>query len=110
MSLRTTFTGAIDTKLAEARTDGKDWVLTDNLANITSGLTAAANKGQRKFTLTYSATYQPADLRLLGPLWEAYKSGIYEGLASQDIMGNEVIVKLNTSDQLSTSIDLTFSF
>lgn len=110
MSLRTSYTGALDTKLAEARADGKDWVLTDNLAGITSGLTAAANRGQRKFTLTFAATYQPADLRLQGPLWEAYKSGILEGLASQDIMGNEVVVKLNTADQLATNIDLQFSF
>jgi hypothetical protein len=110
MSLRTTYTGAIDAKLAEARADGKDWVLTDNLAGITSGLTAAANKGQRKFTLNFAVTYQPADLRLLGPLWYAYQSGIIEGLAAQDIMVNECVVKLNTSDMLSTSIDLAFSF
>jgi len=110
MSLRTTYTGALDTKLAEARAAGRAWVVTDNLAAITSGLTAAAGKGQKKFTLNYAVTYQPADLRALGPLWEAYKSGILEGMASENLMGNEVVVKLNTSDQLSTTIDLSFSF
>jgi secreted protein with Ig-like and vWFA domain len=110
MSLRLTYTGALDTKLAQARTAGSDFVGVDNLAAITTGLSAAAAKGQKKFTLNYPVSYQPADLRLLGPLWEAFKSGVEQGLAAQDIMGNEVVVKLNTSDQLSTSIDLSFSF
>lgn len=110
MSLRTTYTGALDTKLAEARDAGSDWVTVTNLAGITTGLTNAANKGQRKFTLNFAATYQPADLRLLGALWLAFQSGVLQGLASEDVMNNEVTVKLNTSDQLSTSIDLVFSF
>lgn len=110
MSLRTDYTGAMDTKLAEARAAGRDFVLVTNLASITSGMAAAAAKGQRAFTLTYGVTYQPSDLRLEGPLWEAYRSGILEGLASEDIMNNEVGVALNTSDTLSTSVDLNFDF
>lgn len=110
MSFRTTYTGALDTKLAEARAAGQTFVVTTNTAAINTGLTDAANKGQKKFTLTYSVSYQPSDLRLLGPLWEAFKTGVEQGLASQDIMGNEVTVKLNTTDNLATSVDLVFTF
>ena len=110
MSLRTDYTGALDTKLAEARSNGFTFIKTTNLADITSGMAAAAAQGKKKFTLNFSVSYQPSDLRLLGPLWLAYKSGIMEALASEDIMENEVTVELNTSDQLATSIDLNFDF
>jgi hypothetical protein len=110
MSLRTNYTGALDTKLAEARAAGVTAVATTNLAAITSAMTAAANRGQKKFTVSYSVSYQPADLRLLGPLWEAYKTGVMQALAAEDLMFNEVVVSLNTSDQLATSIDLKFQF
>lgn len=110
MSLRTTFTGALDTKLAQARDSGYDSILITNLADITSEMTAAANAGNKKFTVNVIVTYQPADIRLLGPLWEAYKTGVIQALASEDLMVNEVAVSLNTSDQLETSIDLKFTF
>jgi hypothetical protein len=110
MSFRTTYTGALDTKLAQARQAGSDFISVTNAAAITTGLTDAANKGQKKFTLNYSVSYQPSDLRLLGPLWEAFKTGVEQALASQDIMGNEVTVALNTTDNLSTTVDLKFTF
>lgn len=110
MSLRTSYSGALDSKLAEARTSGRDFIIVTNLASITSSMAASAAKGTTKFTVTLSVSYQPADLRLLGPLWYAYQSGVLEGLAQQDIMGNEVVVALNVSDNISTSIDLKFSF
>jgi hypothetical protein len=110
MSLRTGYTGTLDTKLASARTAGNTFIVVDNLATITSEMAAQANKGVKAFTLVYATTFQPDDLRLMGPLWEAYKSGILQGLSSEDIMGNEVIVSLNTSDSVSTRINLKFSF
>lgn len=110
MSLRTDFTGSLDSKLAEARAAGRTAIVTTNLAAITSAMSTSAAAGKKKFTVSYAVSYQPADLRLKGPLWEAYKSGVLEGLASEDIMGNEVTVELNTSDQLNTSVDLKFSF
>ena len=110
MSLRTDFTGAFDTKLAQARQAGYDFITVTNLANITTGMATAAGQGKRKFTLNYTVTYQPQDLRLLGPLWNAFKSGIIQGLAEEDIMVNEASVALNTSDSLTTSIDLLFDF
>lgn len=110
MSLRTTYSGALDAKLAEAREAGKDSVLITNLASITSAMTAAANAGKKKFTVNIPVTYQPADIRALGFLWFAYQTGVVEALASEDVMMNEVSVSLNTSDQLATSIDLKFQF
>jgi len=109
MTLRTTFTGALDTKLAEAKTAGYTWAVVDNLAAITTEFTTSANKGVRKFTVNLPVSYQPEDLRLLGSLWSAYQTGIAQGLAEQDIMVNEVVIKLNTADQMTTSIDLSFS-
>jgi hypothetical protein len=110
MSFRTTYTGALDAKLAQARAAGNDFILVTNLAAITTELTNAANKGQKSFTISYDVTYQPSDLRAQGPLWKAYSTGILEALASQDIMNNEVTVKLNTADTLSTKVDLIFNF
>ena len=110
MSLRTDYTGAFDTGLAEARAAGSDFVLVTNLASITSDMALAADQGKREFTLNYTVTYQPSDLRLLGPLWRAFQTGVTEGLASEDLMLNEVTVSLNTSDSLSTSVDLIFDF
>jgi hypothetical protein len=110
MSLRTDFTGSTDAKLAQARQAGHDWVTIDNLAQIQTDMAIAAGQGKRVFTLNYTATFQPSDLRLEGPLWDAYQSGISEGLTSEDIMQNEVTIKLNTSDTLGTSVDLDFDF
>lgn len=110
MSLRTSYSGALDAKLAEARDSGYDAVLVTNLADIAADMAAAAASGKKKFTVNFSVTYQPADLRLKGPLWEAYKTGVEQALASEDLMGNEATVELNTTDQLNTSIDIKFSF
>ena len=110
MSLRTGYTGATDAKLALARQAGYDFIIVTNLAQITTDMAAAAAQGKRKFTLNYTASFQPQDLRLEGPLWDAYQSGIYEGLTTEDIMQNEVTVVLNTSDTVSTSVDLVFDF
>ena len=110
MSLRTTYTGTLDAKLAEAREAGRDWVLTTNVAAITSAITSAASSGKKSFTYTASAAFQPTDLRLLGPLWEAHKTGILQALAEEDLMFNEVSVELNTSDQTQTQIDVNFDF
>jgi hypothetical protein len=110
MSLRTDYTGALDTKLAAARTAGFTFITVDNLADITTQMTAQADKGVKEFTLTYSLSFQPDDLRLGGCLWDAFKTGVIQGLASEDIMTNEVTVTLNTSDQVTTRVDLNFSF
>lgn len=110
MSLRTTFTGALDAKLASARDAGSDSVLVTNLAAISAAITAAANAGKKKFIVNIPVTFQPADIRALGLLWFAYQTGVIQALASEDIMVNEAQVVLNVADQLATSIDLKFQF
>ena len=110
MSLRTIYTGAIDTKLAEARAAGRTFVLTTNLADITTAMTNAANSGIKDFTYTEAVAFQPADIRLEGCLFEAFKTGVLQGLAEEDLMGNEVTVTLNISDATTTRIDIAFKF
>ncbi len=110
MSLRTDFTGATDTALALARASGVTFVATTNLAAITTEMASNAAQGKRTFTLNYDVSFQPDDLRLLGPLWKAFQTGVIQALAVEDIMNNEVTVSLNTASTSSTSIDLTFDF
>jgi len=110
MSLRTDYTGALDVKLAAARTAGYDFIITDNIADISTQIVAQADKGVKTFTLTFATTFQPDDLRLEGCLWDAYRSGVQQGLYEQDIMANEVSVSLNTSDTVSTRVNLNFTF
>ena len=110
MSLRTDYTGSLDTKLAEARTTGRSSVLVDNLAYIQSEMAAASAKGLKKFTVTISIGYQPQDIRVGGNLWSAYQSGIQEALYSEDLMNNDVSIELNTTDTVETKADLVFTF
>jgi secreted protein with Ig-like and vWFA domain len=110
MSLRTDYSGALDVALAAARTAGYQQVTVTGNATISSALITAAGKGQKSFTVNLTLSYDPADLRLEGPKWEAYKSGMAEGLAENDIMSNEYTITLNTSDSVSTSVDIIFSF
>lgn len=110
MSLRTDFTGAYDTKVAEARAAGRTSIVTDNMAFITSEMATAAAAGNSTFTVTITVGYQPSDIRTAGNLWSAYKSGIEEALSSEDVMSNEVTVALNTTDAITTQVDLNFTF
>jgi len=114
MSLRSNFTGALDAKLAEARAAGRNVVIDRNnepdpVSGLSNAMAAAALQGKKSFTYNAPATFQPEDLRLDGDLWQAYRSGILQGLFEQDIMANEVDVKLNVSDQVNTSVDIIFS-
>ena len=115
MSLRTDYTGTLDTKLAEARAAGRAIVIDsanepNPIAGLTTAITAAANAGQKTFTYTASVGYQTVDLRREDALWDAFRTGIIQGLAEQDIMVNESAVSLNVSDQLSTQVDINFTF
>lgn len=110
MSLRTDYTGAYDSKIAEARAAGLTLVGTTNLATITTEMATAAAAGLQTFTVTLAIGYQPQDIRAGGNLWEAFKSGCLQALAAEDIAGNEVTVTLNTSDTVTTSVDLNFTF
>ena len=117
MSLRTTYTGAFDSKLSEAIAEGRKNIIPDPVgapttpaAALSNAMTTAANSGQKTFTYTITAAYQPTDLRDEGPLWEAYRTGIREGLAVQDIMDTEYAIVLDTSDALTLYVNINFSF
>lgn len=110
MTLRTDYNGALDTALLASRAAGRTWVVTTNSAAITTALVAAGTSGKKVFTFTAGVDFQPTDLALLGPLFEAHKTGILQGLAEQDLMGNEVTVLLNTADASTVKIDLSFTF
>ncbi len=110
MTLRTDYNGALDTALLASRAAGKTWVITTNSAAITTALVAAGTAGKKVFTFTAGADFQPADLKLLGTLFEAHKTGILQGLAEQDVMNNEVTVSLNTAYASTVKIDLYFTF
>jgi len=110
MSLRTDFSGTRDTKIAEARVAGRTWVLTDHLVDLQTGMSAAANQGLKDFKLEYAVSYQTQDLRLGGSLWGAFKTGVIEGLAVEDIMVDESAVTLNTSDNVNTFVAIDFTF
>lgn len=110
MSLRSDFTGSFNSKIAEATQSGYTLIKVDLISSIQTEMSSAASQGKRQFTLNYGVSYQPQDLRLDGPLWSAYKTGILQAFASEDISISEVSVSLNTLDTVSTSIDLTFSF
>ena len=116
MSLRSIYGGALAAKLEEARLEGRKLVIdSTNEPNPVPGLeaafVAAANSGKKTFTYsTSSIGFQPADLRLQGPLFDALKTGIIQGLAEQGIGYSEMIIALNTLDQQDTKIDMTFMF
>jgi len=110
MSLRTDYTGALDTKLQEAHDAGVTFIATTNLVFIGTEIANAAASGLKDFTISLTPTFQPTDLRLEGNLWSAYQSGVLGALAVEGIMNNEVGASLDTTDALTLLMDLTFSF
>lgn len=110
MTLRTDYTTAFDVTMNAARVAGKTLIDTTEAATITAALVAASAAGQKVFTVTVTATYDPADLRLLGPKWFAFKSGIEEAIYAGDIISSEVTVAENLSDASIFQVDLAFSF
>ena len=112
MSLKTDYldgaTG-FNAKMADAAAAGRQWVV-DNGANITQSLQANAAKGLKEFTVSLVVTFEPNNLRLQGIHWQSFRSGIIEQLSSEDIFTYECEVKLNTSDNIETRIDLEFNF
>lgn len=80
---------------------------------ITTGLQTNAAAGLKVFTITVPTTYLPAALRGNkgdNLILKAYLSGITEQLSNQLIYDFECTPTLNTSDTVTTSIDLNFNF
>jgi hypothetical protein len=110
MSFRADYTGALNTKLAEARTAGYTFIKTTKATEITAALVAAAASGKTTFTYTATVTYQPADIKLGLDLWSAHKSGMEQAFAENDIMLNEYTIELNLTDATITQVDIDFTF
>ena len=110
MSLRTDYTGALDTALSASRLAGFESITITSLASITTQMATAAAAGLKTFTITLAVAHQPTDMRSEGPLWDAYRSGILQGLYSEDLMGSDIEVVIDLSDTLVTSVSLNFDF
>ena len=110
MSLRTDYTDAFDVVMNAARTAGNDFLLVTSAVTIAAELAAASAAGKKIFTITLAPTYDPAYLKLLGPKWLAFKSGMEEALYSEDVISSEVSVAENCGDVSTFQVDLNFTF
>jgi hypothetical protein len=110
MTLRTDYTDAFDVVMNAARQAGNDFILVTSLAAIQAELGTNSASGNKTFTITLTPSYDPVDLKLLGPKWLAFKSGIEEALYSEDIISSEVSVVENCSDVSTFRVDLNFTF
>jgi len=109
MSLRTSFTGALDTAINAAIVAGAAWGLT-NTADIGTALTTAAGLGKVTATYSASAAHNPAGIILQGTIWNAFQSGIYEYLISEDIMYSELAYSVAAVDATTNTVTITFTF
>ena len=110
MTLKTDYTGALNTALTDAFTNGTALV-TANLTTLSSGLTAAAANGQSVFTVFVTTAYLPEALKLNGTLLKAYLAGVYAGLTAQGIYHTyEVTLSLDTSTVGTNKIKFSFTF
>jgi len=112
MTLRTDFydgSTGLQNQLIDAFTNGGTFVTT-NLATLTQGLKDNAAMGKTTFTITIATSFKPSALRANGLLLNAYIDGIVDELLQQNIFSFECTPTLNTSDQLTTSIDFDFTF
>lgn len=112
MSLKTDYlngsTGFYE-QMDDVFAQGEAWV-TSNSSAISAALISNAAKGLKTFTVTLGVSFEPSNLRLLGYHWKSFQAGVIAGLAAQQIYDYECSVELNTSDSLSTSLDLKFTF
>ena len=109
MSLRTTYTGALDTAINAAIAAGSAWGTTNNAA-INTALTTASGLGQSTVTYSANATHNPAGMILQGTIWNAFKSGLYQYLASEDIMTSELSFSIAAVDATTNAVTITFTF
>lgn len=122
MSLRDAFyeneTGLLQ-KMKDAHDAGVAWVgtvgegYTGEYEAIESGLEENAAKGLTKFTVSIDVTYLPAALRGNkgdNLILKSFLSGVSEALSTNLIYDFECTPTLNTSDTVTTKIDLNFDF
>jgi len=80
---------------------------------IQTGLRDNAALGNVKFTVAVTTTYLPASLRNNkgdNLILNSYLAGVSQGLASSSVFNYECVPTLNTSDIVTTKIDLNFTF
>jgi len=80
---------------------------------IAEGLEENAALGNTKFTVSVITTYLPASLRNNkgdNLILKSYLAGVSAGLAASSIFNFECTPTLNTSDTVTTKIDLNFNF
>lgn len=80
---------------------------------IEAGLESNAALGNTKFTVSIPVTYNPAALRNNkgdNLITKAILAGVSQGLAASGIFNFECTPTLNTSDTVTTKIDLNFNF
>jgi hypothetical protein len=112
MSLKTDFldgANGFTQQMADVFAQGEAFITT-NLATITTQLQENAGKGLKKFKISLTGPFEPANLRLKGLHMETYFSGIRAALLAEDIYMYEVQISLNTNDTIDTKIDLDFTF
>lgn len=89
--------------------NGVAWV-SSNLSSLQTDIRNNAIMGKQKFTISYTVSYQVANLKLLGPHFESFIAGVQAGLQDQAIYPYEYEASLNTTDSNTTKIDLKFDF
>jgi hypothetical protein len=114
MTLKTDYTTNLNSALSDAFTAGGVFVAT-NLTTLSSSLVAAAQLGQRVFTVVIATSYSFDGLRLKGDLLNSYLSGIKTQLEVEQInaitkIPIEVTLSLDTSDTLTNKIKFNFTF
>ena len=109
MSLRTDFTGGLDTAINAAIAAGIAFGTT-NQASISTALTNAAALGQTTVTFSANEAHNAAGMALEGNIWNAYKSGLINYFADQDIMYSEVAFTIATVDGSTNQVTVTFTF
>ena len=113
MSLRTDYN--LSTAIGTAYQAGVDYIGTlaspgAAYADLSSGLSDAADMGKESFTVTVVVTHAPDTLKLQNKYWDAFQAGIISALAAEGIYDYEVTLALNTEDTNETKVDFTFSF
>jgi hypothetical protein len=112
MSLKTTYldgANGFTQKMTAVFAAGQDLVLNSN-SLLESELELNASKGQKKFTVNIQVLFEPDNLRLNGIHQQTFFAGVSSQLMLEDIYDYEFSLKLNVSDQISTSIDILFKF
>lgn len=80
---------------------------------IQTGLTTNSALGNAKFTVTVPTTYLPVSLRNNKGdnfILKSFLSGVSAGLAASSVFDYECTPSLNSTDTVTTSIDLNFTF